>query len=415
MDSMEQAFNKQFEAMNLQNRWHDQKTPLNPHIGKKAQATSSLWAQINWMGFNFTIAKTQRSNCHDFTLRLRTGIPFAEYIFQLEYSFRKYAFCGLMSPLPSGGYGFSRVIADDSEFMAACLSGDLAVVKDLCRNGSARLDDVSKKNMTPLMYAVEGGDVDTVAFLLDNGASPNWLGGSRQTSPIQWAIKNDRLDIARILIQRGADLHHVSTLGWTPLFYCWAQLYANQSKKTDILKLLAEYSCLELEVLDTKEWTVLQRASAFGTAEDVNVLLKLGANPFTKTTGLQWQGIHYAIAAGNQTTFEELLPKYASEDLQVVDERGWSLLHIAAQAGHQSLIRALLDNGADPYAKSKPTRFYVPEELCDRTCTPGDVACGMDSAIQRRYLDVLAEFSLLAQPCADPSDETGEVFFDAVE
>lgn len=171
-----------------------------------------------------------------------------------------------------------------------------------------------------------------------------------------------------------ADLGHISTLGWSAVFYCWPHMRSTGKEQSETLKILAEHSILDLYQTDTLEWTAFQRASAFGTSKDIETLLTLGVKPSLCTSPLHWSAIHYAVDAGNWSTFSVLLPCYGDVIKDTVDERGWSLLHLAASKGHGQIIRHLLQIGANPFLQSIPSRLYLPKTLFDRRCTPEDVA-----------------------------------------
>ena len=178
----------------------------------------------------------------------------------------------------------------------------------------------------------------------------------------------------RILIENDADLEYVSTIGWSAIFYCWPQMQSTGKEQSEVLKILAEHSVLDFYRMDILEWTAFQRASAFGTSKDIETLLTLGAKPLECTSPLQWTAIHYAVDTGNWSTFSALLPCYGDIIKDIVDERGWSLLHLAASRGHGQIVRHLLWIGANPHLESIPARLYLPETLFDRRCTPEDVA-----------------------------------------
>lgn len=73
-----------------------------------------------------------------------------------------------------------------------------------------------------------------------------------------------------------ADLDWVSSLGWSPIFYCWPAWKATWESRTEIIKLLHDRTVSFPDEADTKSRTVLQRAAAFGTKSDVELLLKHG-------------------------------------------------------------------------------------------------------------------------------------------
>lgn len=159
-----------------------------------------------------------------------------------------------------------------------------------------------------------------------------------------------------------------------PFIYCWQQLRATWEDKSEILKLLAEHSVLDLEMVDSKQWTALHRASAFGTAADIKVLISLGVNPLVPSAHLHWQAVHYAVTAGNEQAYFELVNYYGDNAVRMVNKRGWTLLHIAASIGSRPLRRTLLEGGSDPDRLSRPFFSYMDKSLAGKKFTAEETA-----------------------------------------
>ena len=193
-------------------------------------------------------------------------------------------------------------------------------------------------------------------------------------SPLQWAVQHRHLEIVRLLIQNDADLEHVSVLGWNPLFYCWPRMKPNNADNTELINLLAEHSILDVEMVDTMGWTALDRAAAFGTADEVQTLLKLGACPFSTRPPLRWNAMQHTVHFGNWSTFSSLMPMFGDDAVRMKDERGWTLLHIAAWSGCERIFRLLLSKGACPYIRSREFSSHMDEKLRGRALTPEEIA-----------------------------------------
>jgi ankyrin repeat protein len=176
----------------------------------------------------------------------------------------------------------------------------------------------------------------------------------------------------------------------------------------EFLNLLAEDSYLDLDIADAQNWTVLDRVAAVGTAKEARRLIELGANPYQEAAPLRWTAIHQAVFHGNLATFEELLPEYGETARYMVDDRGWTLLHIAASAGRTEILRHLLKASGDPDAKSKPYASHMPEQLFNRRCTPREVAAAQSSEREKEFLDVLHEHRLSTGYVMIPSDSDSE-------
>lgn len=100
-----------------------------------------------------TIVKTKQVEWSAISLYLRYGLPFLNYVFQVECSFKIFPLCRSIDLLPGSGIALSKIISDDSELMVACKNGNLFTVKELFRKSKGRPDDISIKNMTPMLVS----------------------------------------------------------------------------------------------------------------------------------------------------------------------------------------------------------------------------------------------------------------------
>lgn len=235
--------------------------------------------------------------------------------------------------------------------------------------------------------------------LLDHGTDVNASFGHLQTRPLQWAVWLRQLDIVRLLLQRGASQDSITAVGWNVPYFCWPRLEPRQPLMLDFLNLLAEDSYQDLEVTDTEGATVLHRVAAYGRPEEVERLIALGAKPEQVALPLRWNAIHHAVFYGNHATFKTLLRHYA-DVASLTDERGWTLLHVAASAAlpagddNDQTVRDLLDLGADPQAISKPFKSHMPDSLFGKACTPQDVAAARSSEREAQFLATLRAHEL---------------------
>ena len=96
--------------------------------------------------------------------------------------------------------------------------------------------------------------------------------------------------------------------------------------------------------------TALHTAAAFGSAQLVSLLLRHGANVNAATP----QGItplNLAIS-GRRRAAVRLLTRSPGVDLDAAEDDGRTALHFAAAAGSHSIVRLLLEHGADPNTRS---------------------------------------------------------------
>jgi hypothetical protein len=77
------------------------------------------------------------------------------------------------------------------------------------------------------------------------------------------------------------------------------------------MKLLHDRSKLVTYEADTKAWTALQLAAAFGTRQDMELMLQIwracNGDVHLRSQPIGWEAIHYAVQAGNLPTFSVLL------------------------------------------------------------------------------------------------------------
>jgi ankyrin repeat protein len=170
-----------------------------------------------------------------------------------------------------------------------------------------------------------------------------------------------------------------------------------------------------MNLYDCYGWTVLHRASAFGRPEEVETLIEMGANPTSVALPLKWNAIHHTGFYGNYATFEALLPNFEGAVTELDDKHGWTLLHIAASAGHNLIVRHLLHLGADPNALSQPFTSHMPECLFHRRCTPAEVAEAQSIERKEQSLAVVQGMILSTLSPGQGDPETNELFCDALE
>jgi ankyrin repeat protein len=235
---------------------------------------------------------------------------------------------------------------------------------------------------------------------------------------IQWAFRQKQLEIARILLGHGACIAHVSAWGWTPAFFLWPAPIKSTSSVIEYINAFGNDESIEWEVFDTSGWAVLHRAAAFGNGEEVEALIMYGANPTTAALPLRWTAIHHAVFFGNMDAFVILIDSKYNASVESPDARGWTLLHIAASAGHDAIVRHLLGLGANHHALSVPYFSHMPDELHGRCFMPSRAAAAQSLGRYEQYMNALKDFGLeerLPQERCEEEREDDEVYVDACE
>jgi len=159
----------------------------------------------------------------------------------------------------------------------------------------------SKGGLTPLLFAVREGAGDSVKILLSAGAQVNQpsIEGS---SPLLVAVQNGFYGVARFLIEQGAEVNLANAKGWTPLY---------------------------LAVKDRdQETTAVPGPSTEGVLEFIQFLLEHKADPNAQIKADT--EIHQGMTAA------------------WLKEAGATPLLRAAICGDLTVVKMLLDHGADP-------------------------------------------------------------------
>lgn len=72
-----------------------------------------------------------------------------------------------------------------------------------------------------LYLVLENGIMAAVQEVLNDSADIDEIFGNNQTSSLAWVLYHGNPDAVRRILKRDADLHHISLLEWTPVFYLW--------------------------------------------------------------------------------------------------------------------------------------------------------------------------------------------------
>ena len=177
----------------------------------------------------------------------------------------------------------------------------------------------------PLQFAIYRGDASIVELLLEAGANVSPTGSG--TKPIHIASHRGSLKITSILLSAGASIDSTDIYGFEPIHL--ASMYEDRSAQIALF------------------------VSAGANLEALNPLA-----PSWQTSPLQ-----LACLTG------QLANVYALLDLGVIKDTGRHLLDaplgIAIRQRHVDILRALLEQGADPnYAsKSKAKSLFVTQSL----------------------------------------------------
>lgn len=274
-----------------------------------------------------------------------------------------------------------------------------------------RIDETDSRGYTRLHYAAALGMVESVRELLSFGASTIVQDNAGNT-PLHWAVAYNQLEISTLLItspnKQGSAVNMCNDTGRTALH--WASAEGHVS----LVQLLVEAAGALVNVSDVDGASPLHAAVALGHAHVVKYLLSRGAflcsedevgdtplhwaireghenvvstlleslssiqfsspsmmeQPYTFTSSglfVSSQGItllpiqahpnedgesplHLAACTASPSIVSRLLRHGAPPNLR--DGTGWTPLHHAAAAGHESVVRVIVDHAHSTSAQA---------------------------------------------------------------
>ncbi|XP_068442041.1 ankyrin repeat and protein kinase domain-containing protein 1 [Clinocottus analis] len=253
----------------------------------------------------------------------------------------------------------------------ACQNGHEAVVRLLLSRLSEEVvGEREAKGRTPLHLASAYGHLNIAKLLLSQGADPNATDCSLSTAlhasaekghnrvvrqlvqskvnidsadsggytPLHLAALKAHTGICRQLLTKGASPNCRTLQGWTPM-----HLAALKGHEATVVQLESLGSCVN--AAGENGWTPLHLACQQGEPEVVAKLLAAKADPNMSEDSNGWTPLHVACASASFPSVLHLISHHA--DVNAVNSGKVTPLHLAAQHGCTSIVKALLLNGAD--------------------------------------------------------------------
>ncbi|KKK18050.1 hypothetical protein ARAM_000740 [Aspergillus rambellii] len=203
-----------------------------------------------------------------------------------------------------------------------------------------------------LLRAVEKNHVRVVQLLLDYGASPEAVDREGRTAVMTAAWKN-HWHVLHSLIGKGADVNALDARGRNVLHNLAADKVCDWGE--DVVRLLLGSVCV-LDQPDELGRTPLHWAAATGKYRLAEMLLtrallvkgiEKGGRAGADVNAVELRNktaLHLAVAHGNERIVVLLLRHGA--DVNARSDGGWTALHNACDRGSESTVRKLLQAGA---------------------------------------------------------------------
>jgi uncharacterized protein len=246
----------------------------------------------------------------------------------------------------------------DTPLTLASANGDGVLVQKLLAAG-AKADAARWNGETPLLLAAGAGSLDGVKALLADGADVNAAEPRLGQTALMWAAAEGHGEVVRGLVEAGARVNAPSQSGFTPLLF----------------------------------------AAVKGDVPSIKVLLDAGADP------------NYSLPSGGRPLMVAIAYRRPAAGLALLEggalatarhERtGSAPLHVAAQQGDLTMVRALLDRQADPNARTN--RSSAPAGARGGGGGRGGAAGGQTPLMLAAINDREAVMRTLVAAGADPS------------
>lgn len=153
----------------------------------------------------------------------------------------------------------------------AIAKGDLAVVKQMVRADSDRINQGEHPKLTPLHQAILRKHADIALYLIEAGADVNTPDRSQRT-PLHLCVDRDLPKVAEALLDAGAEPDEWDKAGWTPLHNAAAQ------DRLAVAQVLITGGA-NPHALTERGGTPLHEAAASGGEAMVGLILNLSVDP----------------------------------------------------------------------------------------------------------------------------------------
>ncbi|KAK4291833.1 hypothetical protein Pmani_035357 [Petrolisthes manimaculis] len=217
--------------------------------------------------------------------------------------------------------------------------GYQTILETMIESG-AYVDLRDEDGWTSLIWGARNNHTAIVKRLLELNADPNIKNRNYGDSALTWAAYNGRLNIVRDLLAAGATVDIPNLAGNTALTLAAEGL----GDRLGVLKVLIENGA-NVNHLDDDGTSALIKASKKNHVEEVQVLLRAGANPDIRESNYGDTALGWASASGYTGVVRELVA--VGTNLNLKNNNDVTPLLLATIKNHIPAAQVLLAAGAD--------------------------------------------------------------------
>ncbi|KAF8774112.1 Ankyrin-1 like protein [Argiope bruennichi] len=260
----------------------------------------------------------------------------------------------------------------------AARNGYTEIVQKLVTQYGATLDALTLTKRTPLHLAAENGKLDVCSVLLEMRADANSIDNTGQT-PLLLAAENDHPEVVKLFLRHKPELVSMANSNG---FTC-AHIAAMKGSVAVIKELMKFNRSMVTSARNLTGNTALHLAASGGHAEVVKVLIEAGSSATEENadgytalhfaakdghvkvlqalkSAVSWRvcskktgmtALHVAASCGQTEFVQEMLtqipatiPSERPGDTSLSDDYGFTPLHLAAESGHEGVVRVLLNS-----------------------------------------------------------------------
>ena len=218
---------------------------------------------------------------------------------------------------------------------------NISLVEYLVSLPETKLNSRDQLERTPLHWAAILKEVDMVRLLLHHKAEHS-VGDKNGIRPLHYAVQSGSLETVEAMLNSNANIID-EPAGDQRTALMWASVKGNDQ----IMKLLLDKKCSDVNAVDVNEQSALHMCMQSGHLQSVKVLIDAGAD-VNMVDGKHHIPLFYACASGHADVVTELIDRGSDKQLEDKDLEGRCPLHYAAMVDRTDIIKILLRRQLDP-------------------------------------------------------------------